>query len=181
MTKSEDRRALILDRLADHVLAHGLIASSLRPLAKAAQTSDRMLLYYFADKAEIVAATLGCVAARMMTLMSAHAAQTPLPLDELIPRIADTLSDAAFWPYMRIWLEIASRAAGGDAFYRTTGEAIGRAFLGWGGAQIACSEGEREWLSARLLIMIEGTVLLKSIGLEQEARMALHTDKGQQL
>ena len=29
MNKTNDRRALILDRLADHILAHGLIASSL--------------------------------------------------------------------------------------------------------------------------------------------------------
>lgn len=179
MTKSDDRRVLILDRLADHVLAHGLIASSLRPLAKAAQTSDRMLLYYFADKAEIVAATLNCVAARMVALMSVHAAPEPLPIEVLLPRITDMLSDAAFWPYMRVWLEIASRAAGGDGFYRATGETIGRGFLAWGGAQIACKEGERDALAARLLVMIEGTVLLNSIGLAREARIGLGISKGQ--
>ena len=43
MARIEDRRALLLGKLADHVLAHGLSASSLRPLAKAAGTSDRML------------------------------------------------------------------------------------------------------------------------------------------
>lgn len=178
MTKSDDRRARILDRLADHVLAHGLIASSLRPLARAAQTSDRMLLYYFSDKAEIIAATLERVAARMVGLMSAHTAPEPLELDLLIPRITDMLSDAAFWPYMRIWLEIASRAAGEDAFYRATGEAIGRGFLSWGGAQIACDDRDREALSARLLVMIEGTVLLMSIGLAREARMGLSALNG---
>ena len=176
MTKSDDRRCLILDRLADHVLARGLIASSLRPLAKAAQTSDRMLLYYFADKAEIVAATLERVAARMVALLSAHAAPAPLPFDLLLPRIAGTLGDDAFWPYMRVWLEIASRAAGGDPFYWATGEAIGRGFLAWGGAQIACDETEREVQAARLLVMIEGMVLLKSIGLEREAWAGMGAD-----
>ena len=61
MTKPDTRRAAILERIADHILANGLSASSLRPLAKAAGTSDRMLLYYFADKAEIITAALGVV------------------------------------------------------------------------------------------------------------------------
>jgi AcrR family transcriptional regulator len=52
---SDDRLSLLLDRLADYVLAHGLTASSLRPLARAAGTSDRMLLYYFADKDAVMA------------------------------------------------------------------------------------------------------------------------------
>jgi len=39
-----DRHDALIDWLADHVLAHGLSASSLRPLAKAAGTSGRMLL-----------------------------------------------------------------------------------------------------------------------------------------
>ena len=56
MTKPDSRRTEIVERLADHVLAHGLSASSLRPLAKAAGTSDRMLLYYFADKSEMMTA-----------------------------------------------------------------------------------------------------------------------------
>ena len=176
MALPKNRRSELLERLADHVLAHGLIASSLRPLAKAAQTSDRMLLYYFADKAEIVAATLERVAARMVALLSAHAAPAPLPFDLLLPRIARTLSDDAFWPYMRVWLEIASRAAGGDPFYRATGEAIGRGFLAWGGAQIACDETERKVQSARLLVRVEGMVLLKSIGLEREAWAGLGTN-----
>jgi AcrR family transcriptional regulator len=40
------------------VLRHGLIGLSLRPLAAAVGTSDRMLLYHFADKDDLVATVL---------------------------------------------------------------------------------------------------------------------------
>jgi AcrR family transcriptional regulator len=171
MNKAEDRRAAILDRLADHVLAHGLIASSLRPLARAAETSDRMLLYYFADKAEIIAATLDVVAARMVTLMASRADGVRRPLAALLPQLAAMLGEDAFWPFMRVWLEIASRAAGGDPFYRTVGERIGRGFLAWGAAQLDSQDLDAD--AARLLVAIEGMVLLKAIGLEDVCSEAM--------
>ncbi len=117
-TKSDDRRAAIIERLADHVLAHGLTASSLRPLAKAAATSDRMLLYYFKDKNEIVAATLECISARMVVLMGPRTASTPQSFTALRAQLAGIVLDPVFWPYMRVWLETASRAAHGDPLDR---------------------------------------------------------------
>ncbi len=174
MNKAEDRRTMIAERLADHILAHGLIASSLRPLAQAAGTSDRMLLYYFVDKAEIVAVALQTVAGRMAERMAAAVSSTPLPYDQLLPKLAALLSDDAFWPYMRIWLEIASRAGGGDAFYAKIGEEIGRGFLSWGRAQLmADDEAALDKDAARLLVAIEGSVLLKSIGLSDVAATAM--------
>lgn len=80
VTKPETRRAEIIERLTDHVLAHGLSASSLRPLAKAAGTSDRMLLYYFKDKAEIISAVLQLISARLLVMLGDRAAHEPFPV-----------------------------------------------------------------------------------------------------
>lgn len=173
MGKSDARRAEILERLADHVLAHGLSASSLRPLADAAGTSDRMLLYYFADKAEMMTATLSVIAMRIMAAMEMRKAAEPLPFDQLLPIMLDAIVDDEMWPFMRVWLEIASLAANGDAFYRTVGEQLGRGFLAWGAAQIdAPDEAQRAKEAARMLVMAEGMVVLKSIGLDGDARAA---------
>lgn len=174
MPKPDTRRAEMLERLSDHVLAHGLSASSLRPLARAAGTSDRMLLYYFTDKAEMMTAILGVIAARMKAAMDARKAPEPLPLEQLQPLLLDIIADDAMWPFMRVWLEIASLAAQGDAFYRTVGEAIGRGFLDWGASQIlATNEAQRQKDAARLLVIAEGMTLLKSIGLGDDAKAAL--------
>ena len=173
VSKSDTRRAAILDALADHVLAHGLAASSLRPLAKAAGLSDRMLLYYFKDKTEVVGAVLETIATRQMAVMGA-AAGPPLPLAQLQTRLAASLLADDAWPYMRLWLEAAALAAQGDAMFAAIGERIGRAFLAWGSAQLAAdTPAARELDAARLLTSFEGMVLLKAIGMEDVARRAI--------
>jgi AcrR family transcriptional regulator len=173
VSKSDTRRAAILDALADHVLAHGLAASSLRPLAKAAGLSDRMLLYYFKDKTEVVAAVLETIAARQMALMGA-AAGPPLPLAQLRARLAASLLAEDAWPYMRLWLEAAALAAQGDVLFADIGERIGRAFLAWGAAQLDAEGPEqRAREAAQLLVSVEGMVLLHSIGMVDVARLAL--------
>ncbi|GAB4009304.1 TetR/AcrR family transcriptional regulator [Nocardioides ultimimeridianus] len=58
MAKDTDKRAKLADEATDYVLEHGLIGLSLRPLAAAIGTSDRMLLYHFADKDDLVATVL---------------------------------------------------------------------------------------------------------------------------
>lgn len=52
------RREELLSAATDHVLTTGLIGMSLRPLAEALGTSDRMLLYHFKTKDHLVAAIL---------------------------------------------------------------------------------------------------------------------------
>lgn len=172
MAAADDRRAVLLDRIADHVLEHGLSASSLRPLAKAVGTSDRMLLYYFADKSELMAATLTHIAGRMVAAMSAYAAPDPIPFEALRLRLVALVHAEAMWPYMRLWLEIATLAAQGDGLYRTVGGGLGRGFIAWGAAQLDCAEAEREREAARLMIIVEGTVVLKSLGLDDVLALA---------
>jgi AcrR family transcriptional regulator len=173
MARAEDRRIALLDRLADHILAHGLTASSLRPLAKAAGTSDRMLLYYFPDKDALVAAVLEVVAARMVALLDARRAPGLLPYARLKRHLLSIAFADDLWPYMRLWLEMASRAALGDAVLRAVGEQLGRGFLAWGAAQLdSTDEATREVEAAQLLLAIEGNLLLRSVGLADVAARA---------
>lgn len=167
-----DRRSVLLERLADFILAEGLGAASIRPLAASADLSDRMLLYYFDDKADVIAATLDTIAARLAVLLRQQTAVVPLPLDRLAPALADCLSTDLMWPYMRLWLEIASRAARNDPIYRPVGERIARGFLAWGAAQLDSAPADRAADSATLLVLIEGRVVLKSVGLDDIGRLA---------
>jgi AcrR family transcriptional regulator len=52
------RRDELAEGATDYVLEHGLIGLSLRPLATALGTSDRMLLYHFDGKDDLVATVL---------------------------------------------------------------------------------------------------------------------------
>ncbi|GAA4380276.1 TetR/AcrR family transcriptional regulator [Nocardioides caricicola] len=52
------RREELLERATDHVLQHGLIGLTLRPLAAAIDTSDRMLIYHFQNRDALVSAVV---------------------------------------------------------------------------------------------------------------------------
>jgi AcrR family transcriptional regulator len=58
MARDTARREALVAAATDFVLDHGLIGLSLRPLAVALGTSDRMLLYHFTSKDDLVAAVL---------------------------------------------------------------------------------------------------------------------------
>ncbi|MFC6287959.1 TetR/AcrR family transcriptional regulator [Nocardioides sp. GCM10027113] len=58
MTRETSRRAELADAATEYVLEHGLLELSLRPLAAAVGTSDRMLLYHFDGKDDLVATVL---------------------------------------------------------------------------------------------------------------------------
>jgi AcrR family transcriptional regulator len=65
------RRDELLDRVTDHVLAEGLIGLSLRPLAAAVGTSDRMLVYHFGSRDALVSAVVGRTTERAVELIDA--------------------------------------------------------------------------------------------------------------
>ncbi|MER5384932.1 TetR/AcrR family transcriptional regulator [Streptomyces sp. NPDC002688] len=52
------KRRDLIDRVRAYMVRHGLADLSLRPLARALGTSDRMLLYYFGSKERMVAEAL---------------------------------------------------------------------------------------------------------------------------
>jgi AcrR family transcriptional regulator len=61
------RREELAEAATDYALEHGLIGLSLRPLAEALGTSDRMLLYHFQDKDDLVATILRQTAERSVS------------------------------------------------------------------------------------------------------------------
>src|SRR3954468_22217803 len=64
MPRVTGRRESVANAATDYVLEHGLLDLSLRPLAAALGTSDRMLLYHFKDKLDLVATVLNVSNAR---------------------------------------------------------------------------------------------------------------------
>jgi AcrR family transcriptional regulator len=160
-----DRRSALLEAVSDHVLDRGLGASSLRQLAEAAGTSDRMLLYYFRDKAELVEAALGTLAGRLAASLDEMRAPGPLSEDDLRGRLVPAALDSRFRPFMQLWLEVAAMAARGDAICGAAGRRIAEGFLDWIGAQLAAADdAARRAAAARILASVEGMVILEAVG-----------------
>ena len=85
MTIRDDQREKVTERLAAHLLDTGLSQASLRQLARAAGVSDRMLLYYFDDKAAVLSAATARIAAQSVAgLAETMPEGTRLPPRELV-------------------------------------------------------------------------------------------------
>lgn len=168
-----DRRALLIDRLTDHLLAQGLAGASLRPMAAAAGTSDRMLLYYFADREALLGVVLEHVAARMAQGLEAHIAPAARPYATLLTDVRAALRDPALRAYMHLWLEVAARAGRGEALYQSIGERIANAFLAWAASRLDVDDSRRLAQAALLLATVDGLALLDSVGLTALADAAI--------
>ncbi len=161
-----DRREAAIDRMADHVLLEGLAGATLRPLAAAAGTSDRMLLYYFADKDELLSVTLGHVASRLARLLDeAERGRTPLSFPTLLAQVWASVRSPALQPYMRLWLELAASAARGQEPHRAIAGRIADGFLAWTAERLHVDrEADRAPQAALLLATVDGLTLLDAVG-----------------
>jgi len=174
MTIRDERREAAIERMADYILSEGLGAATLRPLAAAAGASDRMLLYYFADKDELLAATLDRIAKRMLAQLDcAIPAEPRRPFAVLLEQVWEALATESLQPFMPLWLDLASRAARGLQPHRDIAGEIGDGFLAWVAIRLQLQGDRKPALLAPLFIAsIEGMYLLKAIGRGDIAELA---------
>ena len=175
MTVRDERREAAIERMADHVLSQGLGAATLRPLAAAAGTSDRMLLYYFADKDELLTATLGRIAARMIDQLDAAIPVEPRrTFAVLLGEVWGAMASDGLRPFMPLWLDLASGAARGLQPHRHVAGQIADGFLPWVTIRLEPEgDGAAASLGPLFLATIEGMSLLKAVGREALADSAV--------
>ena len=166
MSIRDDRRQAALEHMADYLLRVGLGGASLRPLAAAAGTSDRMLLYYFADKDELLMATLQHVAARLARLLGeAGLGITPRPFAALLQDVWAAVRTPSLNPYMRLWLELAASASRGQEPHRSSAGMIADGFILWIAERLQVDrEADRMPLAALLIATVDGLALLDAVG-----------------
>jgi AcrR family transcriptional regulator len=99
-----DRRAELTDGALDYVLVHGLVGLSLRPLAAALGTSDRMLVYHFGSKERLVGAVLDRAQQRLATAIE-PTGPPPQSLADLVEALWAALRVPAAAQVTRLYLE----------------------------------------------------------------------------
>jgi AcrR family transcriptional regulator len=179
-TGSRDaRRAQLLDSLADHLLAHGLAGSPLRKLATAASTSDRMLLYYFADRDDLLTSLLAHVASRLEAMLDAADTRDRRPWTQLLQQLWASARTPLFRPYMLLFLELAAAAAREEEPHRTAAGRIADGFASWVADRLDVPADQRKAQAILLLATLDGLFLLDSAGrgAAADAALALRTQQ----
>lgn len=151
----------MLAALAAHVLEAGLNTASLRPMAAAAGTSDRMLIYHFGSKDGLIRQLLGYLATDMANGLDSLMPPVPFESEAVLTRqIVDLMRSSRFQPYTRVWLDIISAAAQGSLAHREAGQAVVELFLNW----IAQRHPKGRDGAATTFTLIEGAVVMDAVG-----------------
>jgi AcrR family transcriptional regulator len=181
--------ALLLDKMSDYVLAQGLRQATLRPLARAANTSDRMLIYHFGSKDGVIAALLDHLTQRLTALMDAAVLPAPVSTADLMEDLLTQMQSPPAHPYTCLWLEVVTGAAREEVAYRQAAERILTHFESWVAARLPRHGHSPEGRAAEVamaLAMIEGCLMIGATGpkgaLLKEAalaqfRAAMNTDR----
>ncbi len=156
---ADTHRAQLLPRLAEHMLRHGLPGASLRPLAKAAGTSDRMLIYHFGTKAGLTAAVLEHIAAGLEARLPRSDGRR-LPFEAVFDELSEAFRDPALAPYHALWVELVAAAIRDPETYRPIAGRIADRFHAWIAARLDGGPGE----AFRLLALLDGYALLRLAG-----------------
>lgn len=163
MAVRDEQRERVLDALETHLLATGLSQASLRQLAAAAGVSDRMLLYYFADKAEVMAEVMARLTDGMAQRLSLAIPEgADLAPWTLAARAGRFVLAQEFLPYMRLWLEVVAAAARNEAPFADISRQVTQGFLGWIAQRLDQPPGPaREGLAAMILALVDGLILVE--------------------
>lgn len=167
-------RETLLPRLAAHVLEHGLDGASLRPLAKAAGTSDRMLIYHFGNKATLITDLLGYIAAQYSAALGAALGDTPAKTrQECLARIMAQGSQPEMQAFIVLWWDIVAGAARGVPGYREAAQAMMTQQLAWLEGQMPAGDPDPAGGARYLMTMIEGALMLSAVGHGDTAQQGL--------
>lgn len=162
MSGRQKQREKVEAALAAHLLETGLAKTSLRQLATAAGVSDRMLLYYFDDKAE----ALACATQRVAAELAAHVAGA-MKSDGRLSPIALMREAVAVTtrpdtrPYMRLWVEIVAAAARNEAPFAGIADQVMAGFQQWAEQHLDIDDPEeRESVAAMVIALIDGIAIV---------------------
>ncbi len=181
MDKFEQKRQDYTHHIAKATLASSIKEMSLKKMATAAGTSDRMLMHYFKDKQDIETAVLTAISQELIDLLQ----QPDLKLEftAFVRFLRQAIDEPRIKPYLNLWFEITHLATSqGSRIRRSRGRSGNRSTIGLNRSMYQ-QRGKMSISKLRLLfVFTEGLVVLNKIGLEErmdaavEAMIALTKD-----
>ena len=130
--KVELKKLAWLDAMAKFVVQHGLGEASLRPLAKAAGTSDRMLIYHFNSKENLIFQVLEYafdqLGERVKNYFPESRAKSRY---DCAITLLGFMDEPEYKYYMRLWLEVVANSAQNEKLYSEIGQKLNVNFEQW--------------------------------------------------
>ncbi|MEI7474486.1 MAG: TetR/AcrR family transcriptional regulator [bacterium] len=163
MKKFELKKLIIIKIIGEYILENGIKNASLKNLADAAKTSDRMLLHYFKDKEEMLTLTLTYITENFINLLEKTRTEK-MPFYSLIPYLYKEMKETQIKPYIKLWIELIALSSKKEEPFYSISRQICNSFISWINTAIQVNnEEEKDQVSAIALATIEGFVILDAL------------------
>ena len=164
----------LIAAMAAHVRSVGLAGASLRPLARAAGTSDRMLIYHFGTKAKLIEALLDRLAQELLGALGAALPARPAASEgALAAEILALLRTPTFRPYLRVWFDILSATGREDGDHAAIARRILAGQVDWIAARLPAETADPKSHAKAMLALIQGALVLDLAGMTKAANLGL--------
>ncbi len=156
VTGAHKREALVR-AVAQHLVQEGFSNSGIRALAQSAGISDRMLMYYFDTKDELITEALLVLAADMSASLERLLPARPVSARRIVAALTEAASSEAQQPALRFWFEIVGLAVRGTEPYQSTARQIVADWESWIRLRLRPDQQSR---ARQLLAEVEGRIML---------------------
>ncbi|GAN90403.1 transcriptional regulator TetR [Gluconobacter frateurii M-2] len=156
------RKAQITSALADLALKEGIATLGLRSMAAKVGTSDRMLIYYFETRDQLIVDVLEQVSTRLSALLLRIDDGSRSSPGQFLMRVLVMAHDPEIAPFMTLWTEVIARGARGETPYDRIGPGAVKSWTDWIDSKLEPSPDHIDTgRAAALLSIVEGAVLLE--------------------
>lgn len=165
MDKVTAKKAQIIRQLTQYVVGYGLSDIGLRKLAAVANTSDRMLIYYFETKDALIGEVLHSIASGLAAQLDELLGQHKRAADVLLDELLALSSTSHFYAVIQLWFEVVGLAARGQEPFATSATQIADNWLQWIASRMADPQPNE---AIALFAEVEGRLMLKILGVTEE-------------
>lgn len=160
MGKVDIKKKAAIEKISGYLLENGLNSTGIRALAQAAGTSDRMLIYYFGTKDELLNQVLGSIAAGVTVQLDALLGTDVRSADLLLEELTAVVSQPFFKPAIQLWFELVGLAVRGSEPYLANAKLFSDNWIQWIESRIEAPTAEK---ATDLYAHLEGRLMIQLI------------------
>lgn len=154
-------------------LDEGVAALTFGRVAAAVGTSDRMVVYYFPTKADLVVGVVTAIGTQLQATLETAFGPDPLNADELMRRAWPVLAAEPSVTIFGRFFEVIGLSLAGQAPYTALAPALLDGWIDWLAGRVeAPTAARRRAIAAGIVARLDGLLLLHSVSGAHTARAA---------
>lgn len=169
----QQRKKVLLQKALDYVCENGLAQLSLRPLAAALETSDRMLVYHFKTRDLLISALLQLANSQMQEMFQSAFSTDSVTSQQVLASVRSLAQSPSAQPLLKLFVQIVGLSAQGKDPYLSSSRYLFANWHAWLSKKLSVPDEQRQIIASALLVIIDGFLVQTIIGNTAHANASL--------